>query len=390
MYHSSLDYDIVIVGAGITGLTCAALLNAHTQLRVAIVSSQPKGILCDSKELFDGRVSALTHGSFEILHSLKITEKLRKPGQFNQIHVWDSAHHFLNFSRSRPLGYIVNNQDLKHCLLSHIASKKNLTCLYHLSLKAIEKENKYVKLHFQSGESCTATLVIGSDGIDSTVRRLSGMTCVQKDYHQKALVTVVSHCNAHQNIAKQFFLETGPLGLLPLANTQHTAIVWSAASQYVDMLHQLSNEAFKIILNRYTGTQLGTINDVGIRYDYPLTYYHSHPYIKDNIALIGDAAHRIHPLAGQGLNLGLADCQSLLKTILHANRIQRSIGVSASLRPYERQQRFRNQLMMTSIHMIAYWFDQRQYCLKKCRIQSMKVLQQIPFLKQWIIYYASD
>ena len=390
------DYDVVIVGAAIAGLTLACHL-MDSGLRIAILTkddqaSSAKGASSLSSQL---RVIAITLGTQQLLEKLQVWQRLpvEQLAPFRSLQVWEPAKQANVFFDSAELGqatlgYILKNQDLQQALLAQVKTDEKISWFSPDGLIDMAQEPHQMRLTLTSGVSITTSLVVGADGMYSSVRQLAGLPVNLSDYNQSALIATVRTKLAHGEIARQIFLPTGPLAFLPLADPYCCSIVWSTTPEEAQRLKELSDPLFCSELARAFEQQLGDIESTSPRLSFPLKTQQAEQYIKPGIALIGDAAHVMHPLAGQGANLGMADADCLARVILVAKRKQRSFSALHTLRAYERQRRYYNRLMNSSVDGIKYLFATQNPLLLKTRQFGLSALNKIPALKNVIARYA--
>lgn len=389
----STDYDVVIVGAGIVGLTLACHLK-DKGLRIALLNKDrlDKKNATLTSQL---RVIAVTLGSQQLLDQLKIWQRLdtKQYAPFRCMQVWESGQAAQLFFDSADigqasLGYIVKNFDLEQALYAQAITDPELTWLIPDTLMELQQEENHVVIALASGKEISTRLLVGADGDQSKVRQLADFYIKSTDYAQHALIATVKTELTHDQIARQIFLENGPLAFLPLKEAHHCSIVWSNTSEEVQRLAAIDDEAFCAELTQVFEQRLGEVISTSSRLSYPLKTQEAEQYIKSSIALIGDAAHIIHPLAGQGANLGMADAQCLAKIILEANQKHRSIGALHTLRRYERERRFHNRVMMGGVDAIKYLFATHNLFLQKTRQFGLSVFNNVTCLKNTIARYA--
>lgn len=342
------DYDVIIVGAGMVGATLACALG-DSALRIALVENrlpEPPG------SDIDLRVSAIGRASQRIFVALGVWNPMTayRVSPFREMHVWDAAGsgviHFDSADLGESLlGWIIENRVIQTALLERVRTFANVDLLCPASLDRVSFRESGVHTQLRSGEALHARLLIGADGVNSRVRQWAGIDTLGWGYEQKAVVTHVSTENPHQETAWQRFLSTGPLAFLPLHDGR-CSIVWSTASKEADYLLSLDDQAFALQLGKAFEWRLGNIIEVGHRVAFNLRLQHAKSYAKPHVALIGDAAHVVHPLAGQGVNLGLLDAAALAEVLLEAATGHRDIGSLKVLRRYERWRKGENLLML--------------------------------------------
>ncbi|WP_049723244.1 UbiH/UbiF/VisC/COQ6 family ubiquinone biosynthesis hydroxylase [Gilvimarinus polysaccharolyticus] len=394
------EFDIIIVGAGINGASLALSLSRclTPQTRIALVAPPP---VPHQPEPFDPRVVALTAASQQLLQQLGLWHHIaeQRACPYHDMQVWDGeglGH--IEFSAAElgcdNLGHIVEhrvlNQALEHALTLTQVSRweQPVTAL----LRTEQQRCSGVEL--ASGETLSAALTIAADGAQSPLRQLAGFNERQWSYQQSAIVATV-RCEAnHDGVARQRFMRTGPLALLPLIDTpeasngQHCSIVWSADQAFADILMALDDAAFCQTLERHFERRLGAIEHVSQRHAFALHQRHATAYVQPGLALIGDAAHSIHPLAGQGVNLGLLDVACLSDELQRAQSRGVSMAEHATLRRYERQRMGHNLTMMAAMESFKRLFGTRQPSLTLLRNRALNGVNNLPALKNLLAQQA--
>ena len=398
-------FDIVIVGGGIVGLSLANEL-ANTDFSVAVVE---RSELKPVDEETDCRVSAINRFALQRFLQTGVFDSplSQRLCAFEKMFVWDQTGagqiQFDSAELGVPeLGAIVENNVLQQMLRDKIIGAENISYLcpeeitgirYPLSekdqaertVRSSSQLNSSVRL--ASGREIQATLLVGADGVHSQVRKSASIQRDKKSYQQQGLVCNVNTSEDHQNTAWQCFMPSGPLALLPLFTGQ-CSIVWSLDEAYAEQLMSLDDEAFKIALAEASEYKLGEITSVGQRYLFPLTHGHVTDYVKPGLALIGDAAHNIHPLAGQGANLGIADAFALADVVITAKKANRQWAALHTLSKYQRQRKGANQLMESSMTGFKQLFGQDNAFVSELRNAGLSLVDHIPALKYRIIRQA--
>lgn len=388
------DYDIVIVGTGIVGLTLACCLKDQG-LRIAILNKER---LDNKTPLLTSqlRVIAVTLGSRRLLEQLNAWQRLESHqyAPFCSMQVWEfgQAAHLIFDSADigvASLGYVVRNSDLEQALYAQAKTDDELTWLIPDSLIEFQQSKKdHVLITLASGAEISTRLLVGADGNQSKVREWADLQIKSTDYAQRALIATVKTELAHDQTARQIFLANGPLAFLPLKDRHHCSIVWSNTPEEIERLVALNDKLFCAELTQIFEQRLGRVVSTSLRLSYPLKTQEAEQYIKSGIVLIGDAAHTIHPLAGQGANLGIADAQCLAKVILEAKQKHRNIGAMHTLRRYERERRFYNRVMIGSVDTLKHLFATQNPLLKKTRQVSLNIINNMTCVKNIISRYA--
>ena len=348
------DYDIIILGSGMVGTALACALGDST-LRIAVLDRKKPDVSWPF-EGYDLRVSALTNASQKILSHIGAWDTMasHRVTPYTDMHVWDATGDgeikFSSAEIGEPyLGHIVENKVTLNALFERMSQLKNIDYIEPVLTKQVLFNEDNVELTLEDGETYKAKLIVGADGAQSWLRNTTGIQVSTRDYLQKGVVTTVKTEMGHGNFARQRFLPTGPLAFLPLPDG-HCSIVWSTSIEDADRLVKLSDAEFIAELQQALDTdELGRIESISLRGAFPLKKQHAMQYCKPGMVLVGDAAHTIHPLAGQGVNLGFLDIATLAEEVVHASQKHRDIGSLQVLRKYERRRKGDNAMMMGSM-----------------------------------------
>lgn len=317
------NFDILIVGAGMVGLTLALAIRKTSGLTVAIADTKSIEPLSDQPNV---RVSAINLASKQIFSQLGVWDDIcnMRLQDYQHMHVWDKAGYGkLAFSSDEltgvednaQLGWIIENDVIRNALWNKASKDEGITFFNQERITNVGVGENEVFASFETQMPITAKLLVGADGANSWVRKQIDVPLVFRDYDHHAIVGTVECSLGHQNTAWQVFLPSGPLALLPLYQSNLCSIVWSTAPNDADRLMALSKENFSKEITAASDGKLGNIKLVSDPFSYPLKMRLSQSFVKDRVALVGDAAHTIHPLAGQGVNLGLLDAVSLSELI---------------------------------------------------------------------------
>ena len=368
---SGPDFDVVIVGAGMVGASLAQLL-AQADLKVVLLERSELSTGWKEKE-HDIRVSALNLGSQRMLSAIGIWPEIekRRISHYTHMYVWDAG------SRARIefncadfgqayLGTIVENGLVTYTLHKELVAADNVEVLPKTELEHVYHDGNSVKLKLSGSQSLRGKVLVGADGAESSVRRVLGIKSNTKSFDQTAIVAQVSTERDHQKTAWQRFLHTGPLAFLPLSNGD-CSIVWSCEQGLVDELMQLDEADFAQRLTEAFESKLGAVTQVGPRKTFALSSAQVIRYVDNRCALIGDAAHVVHPLAGQGVNLGMADAAALAQVLIDARANNKDVGGWLTLRRYERWRKGENLLMGYALSGLKQLFGTRSYSLAKLR-----------------------
>jgi len=385
-------YDILIVGGGMVGSTLACAL-ADTGLQVALIEKHiPEEIQKNND--YDLRVSAISHSSQNVFKHLGVWEGIesRRCCAYEKMDVWDAdGDGEVIFDAAdngvKELGHIVENRVIQLALLERIQQLDNVDLISGQSVSQIQYAPETSRITLEDGTEISCRLLVGADGANSAVRQAVDIDLDIAEYDQKGIVAVVTPDKYHQHTAWQRFLPTGPLAFLPLSNGQ-CSIVWSADSTEADRIMQLDDEKFCSELNHAFDAKLGWVNSASERAAFPLIRRHANCYVKEGLALVGDAAHTIHPLAGQGVNLGLMDAASLAEVIAQAKTFRRGYASLHSLRKYERWRRGENQLMMFSMSGFKNLFGNDNPLISKIRNFGLSLVQKTDVVKSTLMNRA--
>lgn len=402
------QFDVVIVGAGIAGSALACALG-DTSLRVALIEVQPLPVAMPvappGVNGFDARVSALTVASQKLLEQLGAWEAIRaqRACAYREMRVWDAdgtgSIHFDCAEIHQPaLGHIVENRLITAALAQQLPLAGNISVLAPQVLQSMSpRPAGGYHLQLESGVAIEADLVVGADGAMSVVRRLAGLKTREWDYGHNAIVATVQTSLPHARTAWQRFMPSGPLAFLPLqtgpldsgdGDQQFCSIVWSANADYAQQLMTLDDAAFRATLAQAFEHRLGDVTAISKRFMFPLRQRHAVDYVAPGMALIGDAAHTIHPLAGQGINLGLLDVAALAQALKHASLRGVSCGDAALLRRYQRARKGHNLLMMGVMEGFKRLFEQPALPLRWLRNEGLRQVDARLWLKREIMRQA--
>ncbi len=350
-------YDIVIIGGGMTGLTIAALLAQGSRaeaLKLTVIDAAPRPRF-DPDDDIALRVSAVATGSAELLDSIGAWEAVvsTRACRYEHMRVWDGADDpdgpsTLRFDADEfavpQLGFIVENVLIQDAVL-RVLDRTDVNLRFDTPIAAIENAGATYRVQLEDGRELAADLLIGADGARSFVRESAGIEVTRRPYAQTAFVTHLRPQEPHGATARQRFLDDGPLGMLPLADGR-ISVVWSTVHETARRAMAASDEELGRMLTDASDEVLGELVAAGPRGTFPLCAQHARNYVLSRLALIGDAAHAVHPLAGQGANLGLADASTLSTVIEEAIRKGEHPGDRPVLRRYERARKGANATML--------------------------------------------
>lgn len=397
------DYDLVIVGAGLVGATLACAIaqtDAAQNLRIAVIEAG-SDVQYFSGDDFDPRVVALTHASQKLLMDIGCWDDIvaQRVCAYREMKVWDGeGTAAIEFDcaevQQSHLGHIVESSVIVNQLRERMAQHKNIFLIQPVAVAQVIPAQAVfprVRVQLNNSDEITTTLLIAADGAQSKVRELAEFSTREWDYGQQAIITTVCTEQPHEFTAWQRFMHTGPLAFLPLqhnGDAHSCSIVWSAEDALAMELMALDDEAFCARLTSAFEARLGRVISCDKRYAIPLRQRHATTYIQPGIALVGDAAHNIHPLAGQGVNLGLQDVMALAQEIERA--LTRGIPLAdySILRRYQRQRLAGNLGMMTAMEGFKRLFGNRSLSVNWLRNTGMRQLNSVAAIKKIIINSA--
>lgn len=356
---SAFDADVIVAGAGMAGATFA-LAAAHGGLKVAVIDPAPFDL--QLAPTFDGRASAIAYSSLRQWRVLGLGQRLAPHASpIEHILVTDGrgagagagpawpvwlrfdAEEIAERAAGEPLGWMIENRRIRQALAETLADSP-VRLIAPAAVVGVERDAGGAVARLADGRSLRAPLVVGAEGRASRVREAAGVGVVGWSYPRSGVVATVRLERPHQGVAHELFMPQGPLAILPLTD-QRASLVWTEAHARARALHAASPEAFGAHLQRRFGDYVGRVVAHGPRFVYPLGLQLAETLAVERIALLGDAGHAIHPLAGQGLNLGLKDAAALAETLVEARRLGEDIGSLAVLDRYQRWRRFDNTAM---------------------------------------------
>jgi 2-octaprenylphenol hydroxylase len=399
----SAEFDILVVGGGMIG-SAAALGLSCQGWRVGLVESQNREILttdiqpANGVEDFEPRVSALSLASQQLLDQLGVWAGVRKSRHcpYQAMTVWDGdgtgrIHFEAAELQSDSLGTIVENRAVVKALFENILDS-NVALIDAAKVSGWWQDAGRSGVHLDDGRSLGAALVVAADGANSRLRQWAGLPTREWDYDQQAIVCTVKTAQSHRSTAWQRFSQTGPLAFLPLLNesgdTHFCSIVWSQDTEEARRLMALDESAFAAELETAIERELGAVEIVSKRFAFPLRQRHAKDYVADGIALIGDAAHSIHPLAGQGANLGYSDVRVLLDELSRSKSAGLSPANATVLARYQRRRKGENLAMMAAMEGFKQLFGRDELAVRWLRNTGLKWFDRLGPVKHRIAAQA--
>lgn len=385
------DADVVIVGGGLNGPALALAL-AGAGLSVTVVDARP--LQARAEAGFDGRAYALALASQRLLAAVGVWRGLVAQPILQVVasdgRAGEGASPFaLHFDAAEieegPMGFMVEDRHLYAAFLQAMEAEPAITLLPGETVVAQSTGS----VTLASGRVLTARLVVGCDGRNSGTAARAGIRRQGWSYGQTALVTAIAHALPHNGTAHQFFMPGGPLAILPLAGGHHSSIVWSERDAVAAEIAALDNSAFLAALRPRFGDFLGEIQLAGTRFTYPLSLSLAESFVAPRLALVGDAAHGVHPLAGQGLNLGLRDVAALAEVLVTAQRRGEDIGALDVLERYQSWRRFDTTAMALGMDAINRLFSNDNPVLRGARDLGLGLVNALPGLRRSFIRQAA-
>lgn len=396
---SDAVYDVVIIGGGLAGASLVAALDGHG-VRIAVIEAAA----FDAKDSpgFDARTVALSFGSKMIFSALGVWDAILQKGvtPIERIHISDRKHSGIAHLDCREqgvdaLGYVVDIRVLGQVLGQNMLACHDADYLCPASLQSVDFKTDLAEVHYtQDGKSRTvsARLVIAADGGQSIVRQQSGIKTWQSQYGQTAIIANVVMDKPHHHLAYERFTDTGPMALLPTTHSDHPgsmyALVWTVEDTQCDAILSLGDDAFLARLQARFGLRAGQFIKVSPRHAYPLAVMLSREHVRPRLAVIGNAAHTMHPVAGQGFNLGLRDVASLAQIIVGAVNNQDDIGSISILQEYAKWRRKDHLQTMGFTDGLVRLFSSRLLPLVVVRNLGLLALDIMPQMKRGVTRHA--
>lgn len=383
-------YDVIINGGGMVGMSLGIAL-ARAGMRIAIIERGP--MPSQLEPTFDGRASAVALGSSMILDSIGVWELMQPHGEpILDIRATDSdTPMFLHYDHTEvgdnPFGWIIENRHIRHALHEAGSTLESLDIIDRSSIDAFETSDTHITVHVKGRTDMRCRLLIGADGKQSTVRRLAGIGAHEWSYRQTAIVCTIEHTEPHHGLAQERFLPAGPFAVLPMTGNR-SSLVWVEPEERVQLYMELPEDEFVQEIKERVGDYLGDLRCTGPRFTYPLSLMHAKSYIAPRIALIGDAAHGMHPLAGQGVNVGFRDVGVLAELLTEQFRLGLDIGSNDVLEHYQRWRRFDNVTMLAVTDNLNRLFTNSILPIKLVRGIGLWTVDKIPPLKRLFMRHA--
>ncbi len=404
-----LQTEVLIAGGGLVGLTLGIALAGAGVATLVVDREDPKTVRAAP---YDGRASAIARGSQQALQGIGLWDALIPAAEpILDIRVSDgrpgglggrgqTAPWFLHYDSREagglPMGHIIENRAIRIASHDLAAMLPALTLLAPLGVGQVAREAGGVTAQLSDGRGIRARLIVAADGKRSPLRRAAGIRVNAWDYPQSGIVATVGHAAPHNGVAHEHFLPAGPFALLPMTDfagpdgrRQHrSSLVWTERRDLVPEVLALDEAAFAAEMTRRFGDSLGALRLLGQRWTYPLSLMHAERYVDQRLALVGDAAHSIHPIAGQGLNLGLRDVAALAEAVVDARRLGLDIGGAEVLARYQRWRRFDNTALVAATDVLNRLFSNDIGPLRLARDLGLAAVNRLPPLKRFFMDHA--
>jgi 2-octaprenyl-6-methoxyphenol hydroxylase len=388
------DTDVIVGGGGMVGLTLALAL-AQGGLRVVVADPvKPKAVL---DEGFDGRVSALSYSSVRMLEALGVWPDMAADAQpIRDILVTDAALdrapgpfslHFDHREIGQAMGHIVENRHIRRALFAGVARAGNIELRAPSALVDLAAGPEAIVAELSGGAKLRGRLAVAADGRDSPMRERMGIGTIAWSYPQWGIVATVHHERPHDGVAYEHFLPSGPFAILPMTGNR-SSLVWTEREDVAPAMLKLPDAEFDAEIARRFGAHLGVTKADGPRWSYPLRFHLARAYVRPHFALAGDAAHGIHPIAGQGLNLGFKDAAALAEVTLDAARLGLDIGGLDTRKRYERWRRFDSFTLAASTDALNRLFSNDIAPLRAMRGLGMGIVDGIGPLRRFFMRHA--
>ena len=389
MIEGNTQYDVVIVGGGMVGASMAVALSGQG-LRIAVVEAFP--FRSEQQPSYDARSIALAYGSRKIFDAIGVWADMQDDATaIKNIHISDQGQFGVTRLDAKKegvnaLGYVIENRVIGGALMARLSQCDDVSMLCPAKLESVSYEERHLNatLALDDGaQTISARLLIAADGGNSQVRKLLDIDTTRWDYNQTAVIANVTPTYPHNNVAYERFTSSGPMALLPMSDNR-CSLVLTVRDESLDEVLALGDEAFLSILNDRFGFRLGKFERISERHSYPLFMQKTKEHIRSRVAIIGNAAHSLHPVAGQGFNLGIRDVSVLAEVIVAAKREGRDFGSEEILSDYVDQRKRDHMSVITFTDGLARLFSNELGPLAHLRSKGLLLTDLLPPLKHFL------
>ncbi len=401
----STPFDLAIAGAGLNG-SLLALAAGEAGLSTALIDRVPLATLAEPG--FDGRTTAVAFTSQRLFAALGVWDEIAGEAEpIRDIRISDAGHDgrasplFLHFDHreaaedpeaAAPMGWIVENRFIRAALLRRLAACPKVELVSPEEVVETERDAAHASLVLKSGRRLAARLIASAEGRLGSMREEAGIGARSWSYEQIAIVLVAHHAEPHRGVAQEKFLPGGPFAILPMTDgpggEHRSSIVWTERSDLARRLLDLDEPRFQAEFARRFGDHLGPVVATGPRWSYPLRLVHAERYIDTRLVLVGDAAHGIHPIAGQGYNLGVRDIAALVEVMVDAKRLGLDVGGADTLERYAQWRRADNLTMVAATDLLNRLFSNDIAPLRLARDMGLAAVNRVPGLRKFFVRHA--
>lgn len=387
--------DVIIIGGGLVGMTLALALDRHGLSSAVVDSADLSTTLAPG---FDGRASAIASASARMFQAIGLWDSIAEHGcAIDEIRVTDGLSRLhLHFDGREgdtgPLGYMFENRRLRTALIEAVGRAPHLRLHAPARYRSVDRGATGVRVELDDGTALSAPLVIAADGRRSALRETAGIRVARWQYDQTAIVTMIEHSVPHGNVAFELFYPTGPFAILPMRSTGlsggRSAIVWTVEADDAAAYLGLPERALAAEIAKRMGGFLGEVRLIAPASSYPLGFHHAERYVDERLALIGDAAHGIHPIAGQGLNMGLRDIAALVEVLVEGARLGLDLGDAQLLARYQGWRRLDNAMVAGATDILNRLFALPGRPAATVRRLGLAAVERVPPLKRFFMAEA--
>lgn len=383
------SYDAVVIGGGLVGLPLAIAL-AQAGLTIAVVDAEAPATAV--APTFDGRVSAIAAAPQRLLAAIGVWDHVAEAEPIRDIRVTDGdSPFFVHYDHTAvgdaPVGWMLENRLHRQALFARLADLPSLSLHAPMRANRVTRGDRGVTVDLVDGRQITAALCIAADGRASPTRTSAGIAVTSWTYRQAGIVCTVAHEKPHRGVAQERFLPAGPFAILPMTGNR-SSLVWTEPTERAAAIMALSDDDFAWEMRRRFGDHLGTTTVIGPRWSYPLTLQHTETYVAERLVLVGDAAHGMHPVAGQGLNAGLRDVAALAEILVDAKRLGLDLGARDLLLRYQQRRHADNSMMLAVTDGLVRLFSNDHWPLKLARNLGFAAVDRLPALKKLFMRHA--